>query len=339
MKKHVLTFTSLLLFAASTFAQFTAGEIWSLNLRVDPIVHNSINLAGIEMGVTYNSTGIPLTGNSSAPLGYPTFRITSTVTGNTIVCISSEKEGNDPWEDKERTTFTSDGTNDTSVVVERSNNGSPFTNDSKIIIERGSDPNQLTHYSYRWLSNTWQLSGKAIYYLTNNRIDSVVGFKATGSDYTRNSYVHFYYSTGLDSTLQTVLQASNNQFELANKTIVTKKENGKTKAFAIFARNGSGQPLQQTGVIVYSNGPASGLTKQTSEQNIALYPNPANHTIHLSLANNTSIQQVNILNMNGQEVLTFSAESHLDISNLTPGLYVIQVISHEGSSTHRFIKN
>jgi hypothetical protein len=337
MKKQLLTICGALMISGSVFAQFTAAQIWSLNLRVDPISHNSINLAGIQMDVTYNSKGIPLSGISSAPVGYPTFRITSTVTGNSVVCISSEKDGNTPWEDTERATFTGDGINDTSILVERSNNGSPFTNDGKVIIQRGSNPNQFAHHTYRWINSEWQLTSKAFYYTSNNRVDSVVGYKVTGSDSTRSAFTYFYYSNGLDSTLETSFQVMTNRFELVNKCIVELKESGKTKSFGIY--NSNNGTWNKSAVVTYSNGPTSSINENEVENAFSIYPNPATATLQLTPLQNMNIQEVALLNMNGQKVKAIEGLSTIDISDLTNGLYFLQIISDKGTSTQKFIKN
>lgn len=340
MKKFLLLFTILFSFGAN--AQFSAGEIWSLNLRVEPITHNTITIAGIQMSnIIYDSKGVPLSGlSNSTMMGMPVFRITSTVNQNTTICISGNKEGNDPWEDTERATFTSDASGDTSIVVERSNNGSPFTNSAKITIERGSNPNQFVHYSYRWMNDAWLLNARSIYYLSNNRIDSLVAYKAVGSDFTRNAYTIYYYSNGLDSSLQTVLQASNNQFELANKVIVTQKENGKTKAYSVYARNGSGMPLQQTGTVVYSNNAPNSLEDVASKGNINLYPNPAGNQIHLEIPSGHHPLRYVIYSHNGSLIQTeTSINESIDISSLNPGIYFISCYTQEGLFTQKFIKN
>ncbi len=340
MKKNLLVLAILFSFGAN--AQFSAGEIWSLNLRVEPITHNSITIAGIEMSnVIYDNKGVPLSGMSNSTMpGMPVFRITSTVNENTIVCISGDKEGNNPWEDTERATFTSDATGDTSIVVERSNNGSPFTNSAKITIERGSNPNQFEHYSYRWMSGAWQLNAKSIYYLSNNRIDSLVAFKPEGSNFTRIAYTIYYYSNGLDSSLQTVLQTSTNQFELANKVIVNQKENGKTKRFTVFARNGTGMPLQPTGSVIYKSNTPNALEDAASKGNISLYPNPAKSQINLEIPSNYHPLSFAIYSHTGALVQTeTSINESIDISSLNPGIYFLSCYTQEGMFTQRFIKN
>lgn len=342
MKKHLLSLTGILLLSSSLFAQFSAGEIWSLNLRVEPIAHNSITIAGIEMSnVTYDNKGVPLTGLSTSTMpGMPVFRITSTVNENTTVCISGDKEGNDPWEDTERATFTSDATGDTSIVVERSNNGEPFTNSAKITIERGADPNQFIHYSYRWMSGAWQLNAKSIYYLSNNRIDSLVAFKAEGSNFTRSAYTVYYYSNGLDSSLQTILQISTNQFELANKVIVNQKENGKTKRFTVFARNETGMPLQPTGTVVYSTSTPNALSDMSLTGGINIYPNPVKDKINMEMPSTYHPLSIAIYSHNGTLVQTETfINEPIDISRLNPGIYFLTCYTKEGLFTQKFIKN
>jgi Secretion system C-terminal sorting domain len=339
MKKHLLTIAGICVSATSLFAQLNSAQIWNLNRYVDPMPHNAINLAGITMQLTYNPNGVPLTGASSAPAGFPiSLRITSNVTGNKTVCISSEKEGNDPWEDKERATFESDGTNDTTITVEESNNGSAFAYSGKILIQRGSNPNQYTFVQYRFLSNNWVLDSKLFHYLSNGRIDSVVNYKYTATDSTRGGVRTYYYSNGLDSVLDNTLQVSTNQFEVRGRFLVLQKENGKTKQWAIEQRQTTTGPFQRNGTITYSNGPASSLNESELESSFSIYPNPATTTVQLMTSQNLNVYTLTILNMNGQKVKEVQGSSTISISDLTNGLYFVQVTSDKGISTQKFIK-
>jgi hypothetical protein len=340
MKQQVLTVVAICMFATSLFAQFNASSIWNLNRSVDPMPHNTLTLIGIKMSLTYNATGVPLTGTSTAPsMGIPTFRITSTVTGNKTVCISSEKEGNDPWEDKERATFESDGTNDTAVTVEESNNGSPFTNTAKIVIERGSNPNQYTILQYRFRSdNTWALNSKLFYYLSNGRIDSLVSYRYTGTDSTRSAVRTFYYSNGLDSVLENSLNVTTGQFVVNGRFLVLQKENGKTKEWALESRQTATDPFQRNATITYSNGPASSIGENNIEDQISIYPNPTTESINISSNNQSLVKSISILNMNGQLLKQVSNASMLDIQDLANGLYFIQITTNKGTSTQKFTK-
>lgn len=342
MKKQLLSLAASLLVAGSTFAQFTAAQIWGLNLRVDPMPHNSINLQFFDMAISYNANGVPISGLSAAQPGIPvpTFKITSTIEGNKVICVSQEKEANDPWEDVERATFENNGSYDTAITIERSNNGEPFTIDGKIVIEHGATSDVIAHKTYRWANNTWQLSSKEFYYLTANKLDSMVRYKFNSStDSLRNSFTYYYYSNGLDSSLHSILQTSTNQFEVQNRILVLQKEGGKTKRFAVEARNTTGGPFQRTATFTYNNSGASSLNETMANGEWNVYPNPANEKINIQLSAPITINVISILNLNGSLIKESKVGSEIDIAELNSGIYLIQVKSDKGIYTQKFVKN
>ncbi|MFN3446853.1 MAG: T9SS type A sorting domain-containing protein [Bacteroidia bacterium] len=338
MKKLLLTIKSLLLFTVASFAQFSASSIWNLNQYVDPMPHNTVSLAGINMQVTYNPSGVPLTGLSTAPMGFPTFRLTSTVNGNSIVCISAEKEGNEPWQDAERATFANDGTHDTAITIEESNDGSTFDLRAKKVLVRGTSPYQLSSSNYMYSANNgWVLQYKEFYYSNNNRVDSIVAYNYSGADSSRRSYKYFYYSNGLDSCLEFGKQTGSSEFVVAYKYVVLQKENGKTKQWALEQRDENGT-FRRNGVIGYSNGPASSVNKYELNTTLSVYPNPVNKILELNFNENISIKNITVLNINGQKVMEVNGASSIDVSELSNGLYFIQAISDKGMHTQKFIK-
>lgn len=338
MKKQVLTITSVLLLAASSQAQFAASSIWSLNQLVDPMPHNTLSLSGINMQVTYNSAGVPLTGLSNAPMGFPTFRITSTVSGNSITCISSEKEGNNPWKDKERAIFENDGTIDTAITMSESNDGVNFDLRSKRVNVRDAVTNQLVslNYSYSAL-NGWVLQNKQFYYFNNNRVDSIVAYNYSGADSSRRSFRYYYYSNGLDSCLEFGKQTGSNEFIVGYKYVVLQKENEKTKQWAIEQRNEDGT-FRRNGTISYSNGPASSLKDYEANKLFSIYPNPVTSNLQLNFAQSLNVKNVTILNSNGQQVKETNEASNIDVSELSAGLYFVQVTTNKGISVQKFMK-
>lgn len=337
MKKLILTIKSLLLLTVASYAQFSASSIWNLNQIVDPMPHNTLSLSGINMQVTYNSTGVPLTGLSNAPMGYPTFRITSTVNENRIECISADKEGNDPWESKERTIFENDGTHDTAITMAESNDGVNFELRSKRVNERDAS-NLISSLNYSYSAvNGWALQYKQFYYFNNNRIDSIVAYNYSGADSSRRSFRYYYYSNGLDSCLEFGKQTGATEFVVAYKYVVLQKEDGKTKQWAIEQRNEDGS-FRRNGTITYSNGPASSVNKYEPNNNLSVYPNPTNSTLQLNFSENNQVKSATILNLNGQKVMEVSGASNFDVSALANGLYFIQVLSNNGIHTQKFIK-
>ncbi len=68
---------------------------------------------------------------------------------------------------------------------------------------------------------------------------------------------------------------------------------------------------------------------------LSVYPNPAITQIHLSL--NREMKEVCILNLQGEILINGTGED-VDISSLTEGIYLLQVLTDKGMLTQRFIK-
>ncbi|MFO7978946.1 MAG: choice-of-anchor J domain-containing protein [Bacteroidales bacterium] len=72
--------------------------------------------------------------------------------------------------------------------------------------------------------------------------------------------------------------------------------------------------------------------------NTSIYPNPAQS--NLNVTSDQMIRDIRIINMQGKVIQTFQPESQhymLNINSLKNGIYLIQVLTDEGSSTHRVI--
>lgn len=68
------------------------------------------------------------------------------------------------------------------------------------------------------------------------------------------------------------------------------------------------------------------------------YPNPARDKIHLSTSANVTIEEVRIYNQIGNEVQSVFAEfNNVDVSELSPGLYFVEVLTDKGRSIQKLI--
>lgn len=76
-----------------------------------------------------------------------------------------------------------------------------------------------------------------------------------------------------------------------------------------------------------------------SEENIALYPNPAKNILVIEASSRFEPQNVSVLNISGQEVLNLKFKSELDISTLASGLYILKITGSKGTSFKKFIKD
>lgn len=74
----------------------------------------------------------------------------------------------------------------------------------------------------------------------------------------------------------------------------------------------------------------------TNNLKFSLYPNPANDIVSIDLE--TEIKSIEIYSLQGQKVLS-SKEKHLNISNLSNGIYLVKVEAIDGAiSTQKFLK-
>jgi hypothetical protein len=79
--------------------------------------------------------------------------------------------------------------------------------------------------------------------------------------------------------------------------------------------------------IATGSGGLSGINQTLLQEFYSIYPNPT-----------TSVQNVVILNSNGQKVKEQNEASSIDVSELSNGLYFVQVTTNKGISTQKFIK-
>ena len=73
---------------------------------------------------------------------------------------------------------------------------------------------------------------------------------------------------------------------------------------------------------------------------ILLYPNPAQHDIHLNLGE-SSFQKLEVIDMTGRKINDKVIESNvvdLNITNLQSGHYMIRLSGQDGTITKRFLK-
>jgi len=91
--------------------------------------------------------------------------------------------------------------------------------------------------------------------------------------------------------------------------------------------------------IAYPRVPPVNIVEQNAE-NILVFPNPANNYIYLhsDIAENSYIK---ITDINGNVLIKeiyINETSKIDISNLEPGVYLIQIIANNKSEFAKFLK-
>lgn len=77
-----------------------------------------------------------------------------------------------------------------------------------------------------------------------------------------------------------------------------------------------------------------------TEMQVSLFPNPAGNTIHISGITDREVRGVEVLDMSGKRVLLLeNHKSMVDISRLSKGAYILNLVKKDGSAiSRRFIK-
>ena len=92
--------------------------------------------------------------------------------------------------------------------------------------------------------------------------------------------------------------------------------------------------------VIFSD-KSSGLNESNSMINttLSVYPNPATDVLNISLSNGTSIETVNIYNVSGKLVNNTKLNGNqIDISQLNNGVYMVEVLTANGTFKTKFVK-
>ena len=68
-----------------------------------------------------------------------------------------------------------------------------------------------------------------------------------------------------------------------------------------------------------------------------MYPNPSNDVV--SIVSESTIDEVNIYSVQGILIKKVSETEQIEVSNLSSGIYFIEVLSENQKSVQKFIKN
>ncbi len=110
----------------------------------------------------------------------------------------------------------------------------------------------------------------------------------------------------------------------------------------VFTQWGQGAP--GGGSFSYTRSTDNALSIGESElpEEIKVFPNPSNGIMEISSASNLNISEAKVYNILGQQVYRTVSETNnleqLDISSLDSGVYLIEIITENGSTIKRIIK-
>ncbi|TXK78822.1 BspA family leucine-rich repeat surface protein [Mesonia sp. K4-1] len=82
------------------------------------------------------------------------------------------------------------------------------------------------------------------------------------------------------------------------------------------------------------------FTNYELENNISIYPNPTQNTLHIEVKNNQEIEQIKIYNLSGLELMNVEENKQLlNLESLSAGVYFINIQTNLGTVNRRFIKS
>jgi|TARA_R110000737_G_scaffold234416_2_gene247372 hypothetical protein len=104
-----------------------------------------------------------------------------------------------------------------------------------------------------------------------------------------------------------------------------------------------GKALAQTAITLDGTN-VLGLADLALGNSISLYPNPANNNVTIAKPTNIKLQQLAIYDMNGRQINSIDLrdmqqEKTIDVSNLSPGVYMLKIQSDGATAIKRWIKN
>jgi len=96
-------------------------------------------------------------------------------------------------------------------------------------------------------------------------------------------------------------------------------------------------------VLGISDTTVNTVENSINNKNIAIYPVPAKSTLNIDLPNNFDFKNtiIEIIDINGTTVLYYQPDklnTHIDIKNIVPGLYIIKIQNNKTIITNKFVK-
>ncbi len=95
---------------------------------------------------------------------------------------------------------------------------------------------------------------------------------------------------------------------------------------------------QSTNEINSTDFALSASDNMIETNNISLFPNPTKDVVKILHNNNTQVSEVNIYNSVGSRTLQYLNSSTFSLATLPNGIYIVNVISNMGTSSHKVVK-
>ena len=159
----------------------------------------------------------------------------------------------------------------------------------------------------------------------------ILGMHLSGSG---KMYAGGYSNTMIDG----IIFSNNNPLQIWNFDIVDQKINdiASYNDSIVFAVGDSGYI-----VVNYPQFLTSQINDEIAKQDLTVFPNPANNILNIksSWLNQNALGTISIYSLIGNVVKTEKLSNKIDVSELSQGVYFVEIIAEEHHVKIKFLKN
>ncbi|OIQ15362.1 MAG: hypothetical protein BM557_11645 [Flavobacterium sp. MedPE-SWcel] len=82
------------------------------------------------------------------------------------------------------------------------------------------------------------------------------------------------------------------------------------------------------------------VDQHTINNQLAIYPNPANDYVNIKSGNDIQLEEITVYNLQGRKLLSLNQNlEYINISSLSNGIYLLDIKTDKGSTQYKLIKN
>lgn len=206
------------------------------------------------------------------------------------------------------------------------------------------------------INNSLTLSGNCIDYYTNTiNVTGVVGSPTCNAGFTTypdtNGVSVFNSSVGtgltylwdFDDGSSSTLQNPTHTYTTAgpfNLCLTIDNGNGCVDTYCDSIGANGTVFNKQTGFTINVTSPVvTGIENEVFvNSTISIYPNPTSNQLNI-LNNGLTLNQINIIDITGKKIKTINNNvTSINVADLSPGIYFVELITEEGSTIQKFVK-
>ncbi|MFD0991186.1 T9SS type A sorting domain-containing protein [Mariniflexile jejuense] len=151
-------------------------------------------------------------------------------------------------------------------------------------------------------------------------------------------------TAGSSGTIVATLDISTNDtdYKTYSAEITHANWTGAVTPFKFFPKNSANNNLSTAGTIIYDyiifSNSATLAVQDIEHYKSSLYPNPVKNVLNIKTVNNDIIK-LELYNLLGKKVASNINSNHINVENLSKGIYLVQITTETGVSTSKFLKD